>query len=122
MIDFNKLYTDKSMRKKLLENPSEVLKKANVETMEGIEFKVVINTKDTVYFVVLANDYLSSDLNKLQAGVKVSTAGTVGSAGTASTASSLGTLSTGGSCLGTEGSIGSIGSLGTSSTIGTVKG
>ncbi len=96
---------DKSFRSELLNNPKKAINELNNQ-YNDIEYKVVVNTKDTVYFVITD---IAIDMSDIQAGVKVSTVGSVGSFGSGGTISSFGTT---GGTLGTVGSLSTVGSAG----------
>ncbi len=108
---------DKDFRKQLRDNPSDAIK-TNIDTVNDVEYKVVTNSKYITYFVM--PDHSSyQELDKIQAGTKLSTAGsvgTVGSVGTASSSMSLGSLSTTVASVSTLGSASSAGTVGTVST------
>ena len=92
---------DKEFRAKLRSNPSEYAKDLGFEA--HVEYKVVTNSKDTVYFIFPKVDVNSENLNleDIQAAGSASSAGTVSTAGTAgsicTTISTAGSLTTAGS-------------------------
>ncbi len=104
-MDFSKLYTDRDMRKKLLENPREIFEEANIDLMSSVDFKVVVNTKETFYFVMPAGSK-SGELDLTNINVAASTFGSVGSIGSAATLSSIGV------CLGSASSASTVGTAG----------
>ncbi len=102
----NKIF-DKEFRTKIRKDPSIIAE----EMYSDYDVKVVTNTKDTTY-VIFPSD-MSADLSNLQAGVKVSTAGSAGSLGSVATASTFGaTLTSTASSAATASSIGTVGSAG----------
>ncbi len=110
----NKSLFNKQFRNQLRDNPTATISELNNKGNNDIEFKVLTNTKDTVY-VVLPSKSLQQELNNIAAAGETpsSTAGSlasIGSVGSASTASTIG------SCLGSASSAGSIGSVGTASS------
>ena len=110
--DISKNLLDRQFRNKLRDNPMAAINKLNDESKTDAEFKVVTNTKDTVY-VVLPGEHLQQDLSSVAAGVSSSTAASmtsIGSLGSASTVSSVY------SCLGSASTAGSVGSVSTASS------
>lgn len=101
----SKLY-DKEFRAQLVEDPKAALAAMSAEQSEpayapdgNVEYKVVKNTKDTIY-VVLENPGAEIDLDNIQAAGVTSSISTGGTAGTATlTVSSVGSLGTIGSAV-----------------------
>ncbi len=106
-MDFTKLYANKAMRKNLLDNPRKALEKVNIELMENIEFKVVVNTKETFYFIIQDKNLYDTNVSNINAGKPeyISSIGSIGTVGTVGTATS------------TFGSASSVTTVSTSSTV-----
>ena len=104
---------DKVFRAKLRDNPEDTLKLLNIKKDDGVEFKVVTNTKDALFFIIPNIENFDIDyLNSIQAAVNtVGSVTTLGSAGTMSTFSSFDTTVSSLGCASTAGSIGTAGTL-----------
>lgn len=114
------LMSDKIFRANLINDPDTYAQQLGYVKTDGVDFKVVANTKTTFYCVMLDYESFNEvDLQAFQAG-ETGTASTAGSGGTAST---LGTVSTIGSACSTAGtggaSLSTVGSAGSVSTVGT---
>jgi hypothetical protein len=99
-IDTTKLY-DKQFRNRLLSDPMKYAGELGYEAVEGVEFKVVKNTKNTIYISFGGVKFKNGSLTGIQAAGESSTAGSLGTATTAAcftstltSASSVGTAGT----------------------------
>ena len=118
--DINKNFLDKQFRNKLRDDPMAAINKLNDESKTDAEFKVVTNTKDTVYIVIPSHE-LVANLDTLQAGVEASTAGSVGSAGSVGTLSTEGCASSAGSCIACWSTLGSASTIASVGSAGSIK-
>ena len=99
---FEKL-SNREFRAKLIADPSKYGKELGY-SQENVEFKVVHNSKDTIYIAMGAVADLDADkLNQIQA------AGTQGSASTGGSASSIGTITTSVSSASSAATVGTAG-------------
>ncbi len=89
----NQLFYDKDFRKRIIQNPKELLKEMQERhSLENIEIKVVSNTKDTTYIAIPINSNTNTDVDlNLIAAAGTAGTGTVGSssAGSAGSCSSI---------------------------------
>ncbi len=114
------LMNDKTFRANLINDPDTYAQQLGYIKVDGVDFKVVTNTKTIFYCVMLDYKILNNtDLQMFQA-AKTGTASTAGSGGTASTLGTVSTIGsacstagTGGASLSTVGSAGSVGTVGT---------
>ncbi len=104
MQKYSSLLLDKNFRKRIRVSPKLIIK----EIDNNIKYKIVTNTKDTIY-LVFSNTEIN--LGKLQAGIKASTTGSIGCVGSAGTVGSY-ACATAPSTVGSASSLGSLGSLG----------
>ena len=107
---------DLAFRKKLRDNPRNVLKMLNTKINTGdYHIKVVTNTKDQVFLVMPDVSFVGSEMGSIVAASEtvgsVSSIGCVASASTFSTALSIGTSISSTGCAATAGSIGSAGTV-----------
>ncbi len=76
MKQYDNLLFDKLFRAELLNNPKEAIAKLNYQQNDNVEYKVVTNTKNTVYIVMIDESLLMNIyLGELHAG-SVATAST----------------------------------------------
>lgn len=104
------IFYDKDFRNKIIHADAKELKQLIADVSAGVQVKVVINSKGTIYFAIPHASALGFiDLSDIQAAAKVGTTGCVGSVASASTFGSI--------C----GSFTSIASASTLGTAGTAK-
>ena len=107
---------DKEFRNKLRDNPVTAINNLVDVENKDVEFKVITNTKDTIYVVFPNKSLKAEDIKNLVAAgeLPVSTAGSAGSISTVGTASTGGSACT---CFSTISSAGSVGTVGTAGSV-----
>ncbi len=103
----NNMLFDKKLRKQLRNNPQQVAQNIYNQDLDNVEYKVLTNSKDTMY-VVFPSKKLMLDLGDVNAAGNSSTISSAGSASTVGTLSSIGATLGSSSTAGTISSAGSI--------------